>query len=148
MILIFTGDLRYISGPRWWPEMLVLPAIGAVVAMVLSLICWTVLRTRTGRVVESLLVSIPAAVTGASVGGVAVLFAHVDRPRVLSRIVEEAPRDPSGADDLVAGGPWSHELAPIGVWFPVVGILAALLVSAALSAGRWALRRSAIQRRH
>lgn len=137
---MFTFDyLQHVAGPRWWPELLVLPAIGATVAVVVGLFYWR-LRPINRQSAEWLAVALPAGVAGAAVAATAVLLTYTDQPAVLVRSEQGSSSAPL-TTDLIAGGPWSYELAPVPVWFPAIGIASAVMLSIAMYSAHRAVRR-------
>ncbi len=129
---MFTFDtLNVVAGPRWWPGLLLLPATGIVIATAVGLLCWFTLRSKSAAWATWLTLVTTAVATGAGVAIATLLLTQERRPAVLVRISEKASAvGPS--ETPLTDGQWARAWTPIGLWFPIVGILSALLVTAAL----------------
>ncbi|MGZ8178237.1 hypothetical protein ACXVUM_09930 [Williamsia sp. SKLECPSW1] len=131
--VLFTFDhLQHLSGPRWWPELLVLPMTGIVVALTAGLVCTAVRRSAEHRPADWLGSTVPAAIAGAAVALAAILLTHIDRPSELVRIVPYSSSASTTSSGAITGEPWSHELVPAAIWFPAIGIVTAIALSALL----------------
>lgn len=129
---MFSFDaLIVVAGPRWWPGLLVLPAVGLIAATAVALVCWFALKSTSAPWAIWVTLVATAVTTGACVAIATLLLTQEDRPAVLARIVEGASAARPNQTPLT-DAQWDREWTPVGLWFPVVGILGALLITAVL----------------
>ncbi|GAA1905464.1 hypothetical protein LX12_000571 [Williamsia serinedens] len=128
--LVFTGPLNVVAGPQWWPGLLLLPATGIVVATAVGTLVWALLTLRSGPWATWLTLASAATATGICVAIATLWLTDERRPAVLVRTEEGS--DAGATTTPLTEGLWDREWAPIGLWFPVVGILVALVITAAL----------------
>lgn len=113
----------------WWPGLLFLPATGCVVGVAAGAVCWFALRSNARHWAGWLLLAIPAVAVGVCVAAATLLLTHLDRPAVLIRAVLNSSQNAASDAEPITSAPWNHELAPINWWFPVIGVLSALLLT-------------------
>lgn len=127
---MFTGPVDVVAGPRWWPGLFLLPATGIVIATAVGVLGWFLLKSRSGPCATWLTLASAAITTGVFVAVATLWLAEERRPAVLVRI-DDGSAARSKTTPLT-DAQWDRDWTPIGVWFPVVGILVALAITAAL----------------
>ncbi|MFI8774894.1 hypothetical protein ACIGKQ_22415 [Gordonia sp. NPDC062954] len=140
----FTFDyLQSVAGPRWFPELLVLPLVGVLIGAVMGLAALVVpapvsgWRTTAVQVVSALLI-------GAGMGLVVALYARQVQPALLIQPVKDPSFVPTDTDigslSAVRGAPPYLDMSPELVYFPLVGAFCAAIVRIILESIRRMIR--------
>ena len=128
--------LRHVDGPTWWPTVLVLPLLGALIGVACGLTHDCVSRRHLVRRAIGIVVAMT--VTGAAVGAAGAIVSTVHPPVVHivgvtdSSYAAAPPPDGASFDDTVVDNVPRLDVDAIAVGYTVTGGLLGALVGVAL----------------